>query len=249
VADDELGPEEAAPDEDGPADAALAVAARHALHDEELVAGLATGSLEDAAEVDRAQALVDRCSACRELYRDLAVIGDALRMDAKGAIAAPRDFRLSVADAQRLGGTVVARGFLAAFRRSMMSFARPMGASMAALGLVGLLVGSAALSAGGAASPTAAGIGPTDTSGPAEIQTGPQQTGGPKSSERTGAFGPESTGDAAGMDQPPADTAAGGANPAVWLLVGSVSLLVAGIALLVISLRRGREGGSPTPDS
>ena len=240
------------PDADaGTVDAALAVAARHALHDEELVAALATGSLDDAAEIQRAQGLVDRCTACRELHRDIAALGDALRMDAKGTLQAPRDFRLSVEDAQRLGGTVVVRGFLAAFRRSMVSFARPVGASMAALGVVGLLVGSAALSAAGVAAPIAAGTGRTDaTSGPAEIQTGPQQTGGPKSSDRTGAFGPASSAYATPGDNLSArDNAAAQPNPAVWLLVGSVGLLVAGLALLVIALRRSRGSEAPNQDS
>jgi hypothetical protein len=253
VVDDEARPD-APPAPDAPdtgdtaaTEAALAVAARHALHDEELVAALATDSLEEAADVLRAQGLVDRCTACRELHRDLAAIGAALRVDAKGTLAAPRDFRLTVADAQRLGGRVVVRGYLATFRRSIVSFGRPIGASMAALGVVGLLVGSVALGGGAAGAPTSAGNGPVDaSSAPAEVQTGSEQTGGPKSSDRSGAYGPVASAYLTGGDDPPRDSTVVGANPAGWLLGGSVALLIAGLALLVIALRRSPHGGIPT---
>lgn len=246
MVDDGIGPDDVATP-----DAALAVAARHALHDEEIVAALATGSLEDAAEVARAQALVDRCTACRDLHRDIAAIGDALRMDAKGTTAAPRDFRLSAEDARRLGGPVSVGGFLAAFRRSMVSFARPVGASMAALGLVGLLIGSVALGGGAASAPITAGTGPADESAaPAEIQTGAEQTGGPKSSDRSDASGPESSAYATEIDNPaPRDDAAVDPNPVVWLLGGSAALLVAGIGLLAVAFRRGRGNEVRTRDS
>lgn len=253
-------PEDTASDEGasadaGAVDAALAVAARHALHDEELVAALATGSLDDAADVMRAQGVVDRCAACRELHGDIAVIGNALRTDAKGTVAAPRDFRLSVEDAQRLGGTVLARGYIASLRRSMASLAPSLGASMAALGVVGILVGSLALGGGKAGAPVAAGTGSGDaSSGPAEIQTGSHQSSEPKSSERTGAFGPKPSaapvdGGSDGGDPMATDSSAAQANPAAWLLAGSVGLLVAGIALLVIALRRGRGSGARDPHS
>ena len=199
------------------------------------------------ADVLRAQGLIDRCTACRELHRDVAAIGDALRMDAKGTMVAPRDFRLTVEDAQRLGGRVVVRGFLAAFRRSMVSVARPVGASMAALGVVGLLVGSVVLNGGVAGVPTTGGMRPADaSSSPAEIQTGSEQTSGPKSSDRSGAYGPEASAYFAGAGDPPRDSTVIVANPAVWLLGGSVALLVGGLALLVIAFRRGPRGGMPT---
>lgn len=224
-------------------EAALAVVARHALHDEELVAGLATGSLDDDAEITRAQGFVDRCSACRDLHRDIAAIGASLRQDARGTMTAPRDFRLAVEDARRLGGPVSVGGFLAAFRRAFTSFAAPVGASMAALGIVGLLVGSVSLGGGTAAAPNAAGTGQTEaTSAPAGVRPGAEETG-PKSSDLSVAAGPASTAYAVETDSatPRDATAAPGANPAAWLLGGSVVLLLAGLVLLFITFRRSRS--------
>lgn len=237
MADDDIGPEEATQD-----DAALAVAARHALHDEELIAAFATGSLDEESDFERARSLIERCTACRDLHRDVAAIGSALRMDAKGMMTAPRDFRLTVEDAERLGGTVLVGGFLARLRRSMVSFAAPIGASLAALGIVGLLVGSAALSGRAASSPNAAGTGSTASNAPAELQTGEgQPVSGPKSSDRTSAYEPQSSAYATQVDTPtPRDTAAVDSNPSMWLLVGSVALLVAGVVLLFVTFRRGR---------
>ena len=183
--------------------------------------------------------------ACRDLRRDISSIGEALRLDARGTLPAPRDFRLTADDARRLGGHVRAGGLLATFRRSLVSFARPVGASMAALGIVGLLVGSASLSVGGAAlAPSGADtVAPLATSAPAEVQSGGLQTTEPKSSPRAGAFQPEAT-----ADVPPAtidttrDLAVLDANPVVLLLAGSVALLVVGLALVAIAFRRSRGG-------
>lgn len=224
----------------GPDEAALAVVARHALHDEELVAALATGSLDDEAELARARSFVERCTACGALHDDIVAIGAAIKADATGTQAAPRDFRLTVEDAQRLGGTVSAGGFLTRLRRSMASFGRPIGASMAALGVVGLLVGSVSLGVGTAAGPLAADTGATAASNaPAEIQTGAGNPAGPKASERNVAIVPASTGPTsqAGGDAP-FDVAGPGVNPVIWLLGASVLLLVAGIGLLVLAIRR-----------
>lgn len=251
MADDGFWPEEA-PQDESPEDVAsedaeshdsvaLAVAARHALHDEELVVALATGSLEDGGEIERATSLIERCTACRDLHRDVAAIGDALRVEARGTMAAPRDFRLSVDDAQRLGGRVVVRGFLATFRRSITAFAAPIGASIAAIGIVGVLVGSAALSGGAASAPVSAGTDHGATSAPAEVEASGGQPG-PKSSERGGAYGPASSpfGTPSG-DPAPQDSAATGPNPAAWLIAGSVGLLVAGVLLLFVTFGRGRS--------
>jgi hypothetical protein len=223
-------------DENGPDEAALAVVARHALHDEELVAALATGSLDDEAELARARSFIERCTACRALHDDIAAIGAALKSDARGTQAAPRDFRLTVEDARRLGGTVTVGGFATRFRRAVASFGRPVGASMAALGVVGLLVGSVSLGAGTAAGPSAAGSGAAAaTSAPAEIQTGFNSTDNPKTTDRTAAIVPGSSG--FGYESP-TDTATAGVNPVVWLLGISIVLLVGGIGLLVAAIRR-----------
>ncbi len=222
------------------AEAALAVAARHALHDEELVVAFATGSLDEENEIERARSLVDRCTACRELHADIAVIGTAVRMDARGTMAAPRDFRLTVEDARRLGGPVSNHSFLATLRRSMRSVAPQLGASMAAIGVVGLLVGSVALRGGAASAPMSAQSGPSDSTGAPGALTGAGETG-PKASDRSAELGPLATDLDRESQRPGAiDSATVDANPAIWLLGGSVALLIAGIVLLVIAFRRGR---------
>lgn len=237
MADDELEPNEAA----------LAAAARHALHDEELVAAFAAGSLDvqdDAAEIERARSFVDRCSLCRDLHRDLAAIGAALRVESRGTMAAPRDFRLSVEDARRLGGPVRVGGFVAALRRSMVSFGRPVGASMAALGIVGLLVGTVSFGGGSASTPTSAGANAgAATTAPAQIQTdsGP---GNPKSTDLSFDAGPlSSAAPSPGIGGERTNASDSGApSPTAWLLGGSVVLVLGGLVLLVIAIQSGRGG-------
>lgn len=228
----------------GPDEAALAIAARHALHDEELVAALATGSLDDAVEAGRAQALIVRCTACRDLHADIAAIDAALRLDAQGTVAAPRDFRLTVEDARRLGGPVSVGGFLANLRRSMQSFARPVGASMATLGIVGLLVGSISLGGSAASAPLSGDTGLADAStAPVGIQTG-EGPAAPKSTDGSVAFGPVPSAGGQHVDTTPRESnpEAPGPSPVAFLMGGSLVLLLAGIGLLLVAFRRGRRG-------
>lgn len=107
-------PEEATSGRD---EAALALAARHALHDEELVAGYAADALgvDEPDELARARALVERCAVCRALHADLVTIAAAHRATGALALAAARDFRLSDEDARRLRpGVAVVRAAAAA---------------------------------------------------------------------------------------------------------------------------------------
>lgn len=229
----------------GPDEAELAAIARHALHDEELIAAFAAGDLDDANEQNRARALVDRCSMCRDLHRDLAVIRTAVKasgtaMERATTTSAPRDFRLSPEDAVRLlPGSPIVRvarrlGWRARLDLGIAAFGRPVGAAMATFGVVGLLIGSLTLgggpgslfsvqSAGGATSaPGAEGIGPGATS----------------TIDRTG-FGPEATAnDANNPGRVPGDRDAGTQGVAtVALLGGSIAFLVLGIALYVAARR------------
>ena len=229
-------------------EAVLAAVARHALHDEELIAAFATGDVEDGADASRAQALIDRCAVCRDLHHDLVDIGTALRAAAASPAQAPRDFRLSVDDARRLGGQPRARGFLAGLRESIATFGRPVGATLATFGLVGLLVGSAtlggfasssstAIDRGGTPVPAAAGASP-----PAgEFGAGSELTGPAQSTDVTGAFRPlASPKDDVAIPVTPGnrDAALIGPSAAAWLLIGSIGMLVAGIVLVVLAERR-----------
>jgi hypothetical protein len=242
------------PTDDTMDEAALAVVARHALHDEELIAAFATGTTDSEADATRAQAFVERCAACRDLRADLVSIQAGVRSDARGSIAAPRDFRLSVADARRLGGTLSARGFLARLRRSMASVGRPVGASLAALGIVGVLVGTMDFrSATGGAAPASIDSGRTGSAA-SEAPAGPDATivftagnrsaAPPKASELA-EFGPSaSTFDALGAGEgegPGRDVVGPLGSPKVVLITGSVVAIVIGLALLLLTLRRPRE--------
>jgi hypothetical protein len=223
-------------------EAALAVAARHALHDEELIAALAVAGIDDEAELARARSLVERCVTCRDLHADLEAISGALRVELRGTVAAPRDFRLSTDDARRLGGTISPRGFLRNLRRGLVSFGRPLGASMAALGIVGVLVGSLSFVGGPASAPTVGGDsnGPGAAASDGKLQEldnsstfGPASSyvavSGPVASDRESAKAVESARDLG---------AGSGRSAAPVLLAGSVGLVVAGLAVALYASRR-----------
>jgi hypothetical protein len=216
-------------------EAELAAIARHALHDEELVAAFAAGDLDDTSEQARARALIERCTTCRDLHRDLVLLRTALRGSGTAAeraatMTAPRDFRLSSEDALRLRpGSPLARvaarlGWRARLGLGVAAFGRPVGAAMATFGVVGLLIGS--LTIGGLpVSLTGAGAAPSAAPG-AELGL-PAST---SSLDRT-AMGPAASG---------SDTKAGAgateARDSGTPLVGSIVLLAGSFALLVLGL-------------
>ena len=136
----------------------------HAGHDELLIARLFGGDVSEA-ERARALAVVSECPECESLLADVGAIAEATR--ALPVPPRPRDFSLTAADAARLRGKtrVRRRVFGLGLRRSL-------GGSLAALGIVGLVLtgttsvldGSAstnggryALSPEGAAAPPAPG--------------------------------------------------------------------------------------------
>ena len=223
----------------GSDDPQLAAIARHALHDEELIAAYAADDVEDPADVERARALVDRCATCHELHRDLVAIRAAIRMSGTAAqraetLTAPRDFRLTAEDAARLRpGSPVARlaerlSWRARLNLGVAAFGRPVGATLATFGVVGLLVGSLALgggpmaSMGGAAAPSAApGI---DTSGVPE-STQLRASSSPFATQR------EETPGGGGSN------GGGGIPGGAVLLGGSVVLVVVGIGLILAARR------------
>ena len=229
---------------EGTEDPALAISARHALHDEELIAAFATdGDAVDGAE--RARSFVERCVACRNLHADLVAIGGMLRSFEKAeAVAAdqpaPRDFRLSVETANRLRpGSVVPR-FRGRLAAAIGSISRPVGVSMASLGVVGLLLG---LTMGGFANLGSApegdggtGVAAGPTAVPGDV-TGPLGT---RLESLRGSF------DAPATAAPPTEEAVPGQAPRAsgsatlaTLVVGSSAiLLIGGIALLMLGSRR-----------
>ncbi len=108
----------------------------HDDHDELLIAARATDDLAGP-ELERAEALVAACETCAILLSDLRAVRAAT-----ATLPAPRrphDFRLTVADVERLR----ARG-LRRWTRHLgaprLQLARPLAAGLTALGLAGLLV-------------------------------------------------------------------------------------------------------------
>jgi hypothetical protein len=231
---------------ESPEDPALAIAARHALHDEELIAAFATDG--DAVEgAERARSFVERCVACRDLHADLVAIGGSLRaVENAEAVAAnqraPRDFRLSIETANRLRpGSVVLklRDRLAA---AIGSFSRPVGVSMASLGVVGLLLGT--LTMGGFANLASA---PEDNGGPgaaAAPTAVPGELTGPLGTRRLesvrGSSGALATAAPPTEDSVPGQgpLSSGGPTLATLIVGGSAILLIGGIALLILGSRR-----------
>jgi hypothetical protein len=226
-----------ADEQHGTDDARLAAIARHALHDEELIAALAAGDLEDAADVERARSIVERCATCREIHRDLTDIRAAIRASGKAELAAmlhaPGDFRLTVEDAARLRpGSPVARaagrlGLRARLGLGIAAFGRPVGAALATFGVVGLFIGS--LTVGGTSITPMSGSGAGATSAAGIDQIGPA----PEPSDNRANYGPLST-----QERGKTETSApgGGKTPesgSILLLGGSLVLLVLGIGLIL----------------
>jgi hypothetical protein len=123
----------------------------HDRHDLVLVAALAAGDLA-ATDRDHALAQTRTCPACGELHDDLLAIAHATASVPPMATR-PRDFRLTPADAARLrpAGWRAVLGRLTSAPRAVT---RPLGAGLATIGLVGLLIGNApAIIPSGAASP------------------------------------------------------------------------------------------------
>jgi hypothetical protein len=227
----------------GSDDPRLAAAARHALHDEELVAAFAGDDVGDAADAERARSFVDRCAMCRELHDDLRQIRTAVQASGTAAqraatIAAPRDFRLTAEDAARLRPEFpVARigarlGWRSRLSLGVATFGRPLGTGLATLGVAGLLIGSLTL----AGSPFALlGGAPASASGaPTMEQTGQ----GPGVTDLSRTTAPGSTIKDGSTYGGPSTPTSGPAWPAAALLLsGSAALLVVGVALVLASRR------------
>ena len=232
---------------EGSEDPALSIAARHALHDEELVAAFATDG-DTIENGERARSLIERCVACRDLHADLVAIGGMLQAIEKSEVVAttqpaPRDFRLTVETANRLRpGSVVLR-FRDRVAAAIAAFSRPVGLSMASLGVVGLLLGT--LTMGGFGSLASA---PEDNGGigsAAGATAGPGEVTGPLATEATPA-GTRMSFDTLVTAAPPSQDAApeprpaagGGSIVSTLLVGGSTILLIGGLALLLLGSRR-----------
>jgi hypothetical protein len=126
-------------------------------HDPLLVAAYAAGDAEGDG-LDRARELVATCTECAVLHHDLRAIAAA--MPATPAPARTRDFRLSPEQAAQLRPAGWRR-LLAPLAGPRFAFAAPLGGSLAALGIAGILVAGLASTpiagTGGAYEATSAG--------------------------------------------------------------------------------------------
>ena len=116
----------------------------HGAHDPQVIAALGSGDLS-VADALKAEAWLRDCHACAELRDDLATLAAALSSLPK-TTPAPRDFRLTAAQAARLRGGPwwrrIARSIAAP-----RGLGRPLATAFTTLGLVGLLLGSLPLGA------------------------------------------------------------------------------------------------------
>jgi hypothetical protein len=112
----------------------------HRNHDPLQIAALAAGDAEGA-DLEQARDLVATCDECAALHHDLRAISVAL--PSTPAPTRKRDFRLTPeqADSLRPAGW---RRLLAPLAGPRFAFAAPLGGSLAALGIAGILVAGAA---------------------------------------------------------------------------------------------------------
>jgi hypothetical protein len=175
--------------------------------------------------------------------------------------AAPRDFRLTPEQAARLRPAAPVARWTDRLVGAVAAFGRPVGASLATLGLVGLLVGAGSLGfLGGATSgqptgstnaPIAADLHASST--PAAGAAGAQPAATKGASGGT-AYGAPSIRSSDGAEGPLAQSAttsgapralAGDSTessepqPATWLLLLSAAAIVGGVGLIVVATRRG----------
>ena len=147
----------------------------HAAHDPLLVAAHAAGDASGG-DLARAAALLASCPDCARLHRDLRALPGALA--SAPVPARPRDFRLSPLQAESLRRPSGWRRLLAPLSGAS-SAAGPVAASLAALGVAGVLLGGGiSLGAGGSAtSDGAAGV-PADASAAASSELAIDASGG-----------------------------------------------------------------------
>ena len=142
----------------------------HRNHDPLVIAAYAAGDA-DGADLEQARDLVAACDDCAALHHDLRAISAAL--PATPAPVRPRDFRLTPEQAAQLRPAGWRR-FLAPLAGPRFAFAAPLGGSLAALGIAGILI------AGAASTPIAnvTGTGPNAERERAAASAGAQQEPG-----------------------------------------------------------------------
>ena len=237
-------------------DPVLIAAARHALHDEELVAAFAVDG-DTAEDAGRARALIDRCATCRDLYTDLVSIGTTIRAAGTSDVIgrtrpAPRDFRITPLDAARLTPGNAFQRAAARLAAGAAMFGRPIGSSLATLGLVGLLVGTmgvAQISSGAAPQSESLGTAGAGSSSaesaaaPAPASTFDVFGAQPAASQTSDRAGAAPIATDARQNEPGAAIAPDGSllrDVLPWVFAASILLLLVGLGLAVLGFRHAR---------
>jgi anti-sigma factor RsiW len=233
----------------------------HANHELTLIAGHAAGDLAVSERI-RAESLLQSCTSCADLHRDLIAIAAATHALPTTAVA-PRDFRLDAAQAARLRRGSWLRTLLQPFGAAR-SGVRPMAAALTSLGLAGLFVtmilpgmfGSAASApaferdSSGAGLPAATFAPPQPVAAGSSAGTGEgQAVGQPSAPGYDTITGLKSSHEPKDMPEDPAvglkgshapavntttDTSSAVSAPSNPIVLGSVALLAIGLALFVL---------------
>jgi hypothetical protein len=153
----------------------------HALHDPERIAALAAREPElKTPELTAAQALIDACADCRDLYTDLRALQVAVATSMTPA--RPRDFTISAADAQRLRGSGWRR-VVRFFGSSRDAFSRPLAIGFTTIGVVALLISAVpSIQLGGGTAAVLSTVGnavPEQAAGTAEMVASPGASAAP----------------------------------------------------------------------
>ena len=161
----------------------------HENHDPLLIAAHASND-PSPVEIERVERWLHDCPACAALHADVLSISGALAALPKTA-RAPRDFRLSPAQASRLRGGPWWRRLGRAIS-APRGVGRPLAAAFTTLGLVGLLIGNLPtgflLTAGGAANPDRALV--EAGASPETPQGAPVPDAAPTPRDTSSAYGP-----------------------------------------------------------
>jgi hypothetical protein len=213
---------------------------KHAAHDLELIAREVSGDRTEG-EAQAARDLLASCPACVVLAGDIRAIAAATRelrsvTGQAAAARAPRDFRLTEADAVRLRH----RRWYEVRNWASPGRARGLGGALATLGLVGLLIATGLpglFSAAGGAATTLENLGsaveaPQDAATQNPLVAAPATDG-----SNVKASSAPLRSEAGGTDE--ASTAVDGR---FVLAVGSALVLVAGVAMLLWTRTRRRSG-------
>lgn len=250
-----------------PADQSPRSATPHPTHDVVLLAAIADRDPDPAtrATVER---MIAACPECAAIAEDLRLLAIGLA-DLPPSLTAPRDMRLTEADAARLRRGGLWRSILRPFGATGLPGLRPLAGALSALGLAGLLLttvplglsggatsfdlakglGSAAAAPGATAAPAA--LGPVTASAPSDAAGGPEHVASqaPRSAETPALPITDNTSGASASGAPqttlvpayaPGSRSSDSGSSIPPLTLVSIVLLGSGLGLLALRLLAGR---------